>query len=113
LQCTFSDFYKEVHGFRPRFASAEEWNSEAWLEQQMQDLGEEAKVVFAREEASQKQAIAAFEERVAATIAAGAQTRDTAIRWLFEAEEDQYVMGDPDYYCFNHGLPYGYFRKAA
>ncbi len=38
LQGTYSDFYKDVHGFRPRGASSEQWNSEAWLTQQIADL---------------------------------------------------------------------------
>jgi hypothetical protein len=38
LQSHYSDFYKEVHGFRPRFASDEQWNSEEWLEESINDL---------------------------------------------------------------------------
>lgn len=38
LQETFSDFHKDVHGFRPRWMSDEQWMSEAWLEQEIQSL---------------------------------------------------------------------------
>lgn len=38
LQETFSDFHKDVHGFRPRWMTADQWNSEAWLEQEIQAL---------------------------------------------------------------------------
>ena len=38
LQETFSDFHKDVHGFRPRWMTDEQWNSEAWLEQEIQGL---------------------------------------------------------------------------
>jgi len=38
LQGRYSDFYKDVHGFRPRFASDEQWNSIAWLEGEIQGL---------------------------------------------------------------------------
>lgn len=38
LQETFSDFHKDVHGFRPRWMSDDQWNSEAWLEQEIQAL---------------------------------------------------------------------------
>lgn len=38
LQDTFSDFYKDVHGFRPRFPTSEQWNSAEWLQQQIDSL---------------------------------------------------------------------------
>ena len=31
LQSYFSDFYKDFYGFRPRFATPEEWNDSEWL----------------------------------------------------------------------------------
>ena len=31
LQCEYSDFYKDVHGFRPRGHTVEEWNSVDFL----------------------------------------------------------------------------------
>ena len=31
LQSYFSDFYKDFYGFRPRFATAEQWNDSEWL----------------------------------------------------------------------------------
>jgi hypothetical protein len=40
LQSEFSDFYKDVHGFRPRSATEIEWNDEAWLEDQIKSLCE-------------------------------------------------------------------------
>lgn len=41
LQCTFSDLYKEVNGFRPRSASNEQWNSAEWLQEQIKSLCDE------------------------------------------------------------------------
>ena len=38
LQGTYSDFYKDVHGFRPRFATTEQWNSAEWLQAQIDGL---------------------------------------------------------------------------
>ena len=112
LQCEYSDFFKEVHGFRPRSASDEQWNSEEWLKEQMASLSAQSEEVNTRESQREKVAIAKFETRVAAAIAAGAKTRKTAIKWLFDAEEDEYVHTDPDYFCHQHGLPYGYFTPA-
>ena len=31
LQNYFSDFHKDYYGFRPRFATHEEWNNRDWL----------------------------------------------------------------------------------
>ena len=31
LQSYFSDFHKDFYGFRPRFATPEEWRSAEWL----------------------------------------------------------------------------------
>ena len=38
LQSIFSDFHKDYYGFRPRFASTEEWNSEEWLQSQIDSI---------------------------------------------------------------------------
>jgi hypothetical protein len=31
LQSYFSDFHKDYYGFRPRFATYEQWNDREWL----------------------------------------------------------------------------------
>jgi hypothetical protein len=38
LQSQYSDFYKDVHGFRPRSSTDEQWNSEKWLQSEIDDL---------------------------------------------------------------------------
>lgn len=109
LECTHYEMFKDTYGFRCSsydYAS----KSDEDIRVDMAHMAEEMKRQEAFElEAAAKQ-VAAFEERVQATIEAGAQDRETAIRWLLEAEEDPYVMGDPDYYCHKYGLPYGYLK---
>ena len=112
LQCNFSDFYKDVHGFRPRSASTEQWNSTEWLKEQIEVLGRESVLVQEREAQYEREAIAKFEVRVSAIIAAGAKDRLTALRWILDAEDNEYVRGDLDYFCFNNGLPYGYLNEV-
>lgn len=34
-QSIFSDFHKDFYGYRPRFATEEQWNSIAWLDEQI------------------------------------------------------------------------------
>ena len=38
LQSHYSDFYKDVHGFRPRSSTDEQWNSEVWLSGEIDGL---------------------------------------------------------------------------
>ena len=38
LQSCYSDFYKDVHGFRPRGSTNEQWDSEEWLQGEIDDL---------------------------------------------------------------------------
>ena len=38
LQSTFSDFHKDYYGFRPRFATDEEWNSIEWLQERIDGI---------------------------------------------------------------------------
>jgi len=40
LQSEYSDFYKDVHGFRPRSSTDEQWNSEEWLQGEIDGLHE-------------------------------------------------------------------------
>lgn len=109
LQSDYSDFYKEVNGFRPRFMSDEQWNSEAWLRAELAILAEQAKVVAAEETRRETEAVAKFEKFVEITIAAGASDRETALRWIMDGSG---YDGDWEYLCFGNGLPYGYFRRA-
>jgi hypothetical protein len=38
LQSHYSDFYKDVYGFRPRSSTDEQWNSEEWLSGEIDGL---------------------------------------------------------------------------
>jgi hypothetical protein len=106
----YSDLYKDVHGFRPRFATEEQWNSIEWLDIQCSNLYVELQEVMAFEAILEKENIAKFETRINDIINTGAGDRETAIRWIFDAQEDEYIKNDKDYFCFQNGLPYGYFK---
>ena len=109
-QSLFSDLYKDVNGFRPRWATSEQFNSVEWLKAQCKSLGEELTIVIAREREEEQKRIQEFENTVSEVINSGAGSRAIALRWLFDAEEDEYKKNDRDYYCFTYGLPYGYFK---
>jgi len=104
---TYSDMYKDAHGFRPR-NDVSAWTLEDF-EQEFEDLGRIINADMEREAAEQEQAVNDFEARVRATIAAGAGDRETAIRWIDTAED---AGGDREYLCFLLNLPYGYFKKV-
>ena len=103
LAQTYSDLYKDVNGFRPRgYADL----NEAQLEADIARLEAELVEVVAQERQAQDAAAARFEQRVKDTIATGAGDRDTAIRWIDQAEG---ADGDREYLCYLLGLRYGYF----
>lgn len=62
LQSTWSDFHKEVHGFRPRFASDEQWNSAEWLQAQIDDLAAYCQTPFYKEQQAAEEAFYAQQE---------------------------------------------------
>jgi hypothetical protein len=108
LQSDFSDFHKEVYGFRPRYATPEQWNSEAWLLAELEKLEQASVAVFAEQDAQQQRDIATFEVRVADAIQLGAADRDAALRWIMDADDCQ---GDLEFLCYKNGLPYRYFAN--
>jgi hypothetical protein len=62
------------------------------------------------EQKREQEAVAVFELRITSVVEAGAKDRETAIKWMFDAEEDEYIRFEPDFYCYKHGLPYGFFK---
>lgn len=109
LAATHYDFYKDVHGIRPRWMNYDAM-TEQELEQELEQLGREAEVQAKEEEEAQKIAIAKFEDRVLNLMHTGTN-RQRVIAWLMQAEgiED----GDFEYFCYTQGLPYGYFKELA
>jgi len=112
MRNTYSDYFKDVHGFRPH-VDVSEWTKEQ-LDEEFDYLGREMEHVMAADAEREAEAIAEFEKNIAATMAAGNVDRETAIRWLRDAEEDGGAMDGTDgYFEYSNGLPYGYLAKAA
>jgi len=109
LAATHYDFYKDVHGIRPRWMNYDDM-TEAELEAELEQLGRESEIQAREEQCQQEAAAHDFETRVQMLLGAGAKTREQAIKWIHEAEGSD---GDDEYLCFLLGLRYGYFRKAA
>lgn len=103
------DFYKDVHGVRPRWMNYDDMTEEE-LEAQLDQLGRESDIQ-AKEEA-EREAIAMddVEHVILNLMMSGARDRIMAVRWLHEAND---TNGDADYLCFKLGVPYGYFDKES
>jgi len=109
MACTYWDMYKDAHGVRPRGIDTSSWTEEDFCKEfdyLQQVIEQECK---ARREAEAR-AVVKFSKRIEDTIAGGAGDRETALRWIHEADGSN---GDDEYLCYLNGLPYGYFRKAA
>jgi len=65
------------------------------------------------QEAEQADAVKEFEASVTRTMETGSVDRETAIRWLRDAEQDDQAKFDDDYFCYCNNLPYGYLKEAA
>lgn len=104
-EATYSDFYKEAHGFRPRHVNTDTW-TEADYEREFEQLSQVCKENLQREAAQEAEAVKKFEQHVTNTICMGARDRETALRWIMDAST---ADGDWEYFCYLNGLPYHYF----
>ena len=109
LSAIHYDFYKDVHGIRPRWMNYSVMSVDE-LKAELDQLQKDADRVAIEEAARQKEAIAKFEQHVTNTICMGARDRETALRWIMDAS---ICNGDWEFLCYDHGLPYGYFKKPV
>lgn len=108
-QSIFWDMYKDAHGIRPRGIDTSTWTL-ADFQLEFASLQEVIVREQANRQVAEKEAIAKFEQHVTNTICMGARDRETALRWIMDASN---ANGDWEYLCYDLGLPYHYFRKAA
>jgi len=108
----YSDFHKDTYGVRPGETGFRYWNSLTPDEKQAEweQMGETMRAEQEWEKQQQERAVVDFEQHVLNTIATGARDRATALRWIMDASS---ADGDWDYFCYQNGLPYGYFKEAA
>lgn len=109
LEATVWDMYKEAHGIRPRHLNLQGM-TEAQLVAECQRLELDIERADKARREDQARAVVRFSKRVEDTIKAGAKDRETALRWIHEADG---TNGDDEYLCYLNGLPYGFFKTAA
>ena len=107
-ECTFSDMYKDAHGFRPRGVDTSNWT--------LEDFGREfdrLEQIINREEQDrilrENQAIIHFERRLQELGKLGAVDRADAIRWCLMSDKAQ----DLEHLAWLNELPWNYFPKQA
>jgi hypothetical protein len=120
---SYSDFHKEVYGFRPRGMAlcACHYADEASLRDAHLalisldcQLAAESHHVFAQQKADRKKAIDDFEAYVLTCLQVGATDRTDAIAWICDSygvanEDGQQGWEHLEYLC---DIPFGYVRKS-
>lgn len=109
---TISDLFKDVYGMRPGVGFWERWAEATEDEKQAEWdwLCDALERVIEEDKKQREQNIVRFGQRIQEVIDSGAGDRETALRWIMEADE---CNGDWEFLCFCNGLPYGFFKKAA
>lgn len=105
LAATHYDFYKDVHGVRPRWYDYDAM-TEQMLEKELDELARQSEEQERERKIAEQAAVEVMETRIQGLINGGAKTREDAVRWLHDAHD---TNGDGDYLCYLLGLPYGYF----
>lgn len=105
-QCQYWDMYKDAYGVRPRGVDTSGWSLE-YFEQEFKHLAEIIEMEYKSRKEAEAAAIIKFEDRVTNLMHTGTN-RERVIAWLMDAEG---ASGDPEYFCFLCGLPYGYFNQ--
>lgn len=107
ISCSIDELHKEVYGCKLR---------QGWKDISMEDLEATLQSLIKsaerhrEEEAQQEQeAVKDFEAKIAELIECGAGDRITAIKWLYEGENDRYM--DQGYFEYILRIPYNYLDK--
>ena len=105
------DTHKEAYGFKPSWTHLMSLSMEE-LEEESRQVNAAAKAAYEEAKSLQESAAEVFEARVKVIMDSGAGDRETAIRWILDAEiapEDRGTqLADADYIRYKLGLPYSY-----
>lgn len=86
LATIYSDAHKDAFGFRPRNGGIHNPTTVEEYRAAIEDCGRIAEAEMERERAHEARTLAAFEAEIAALVSDHGITRETALRWWFEAE---------------------------
>ena len=99
--CWVSDLFKDVNGFRPRG-----YNFSTWSFAELTDFINDLEEVSNKQQADEK---AWAKRTVASVMAVGADSKETALRWLDQADA-HFMYGDDGYYV-EHIQKYGWVAR--
>lgn len=99
----YSDFYKDVYGFRPRHDTSS-WTREDW-KAELDKLSRQLEENIEMEKIANQKAIQEFENRVQTVIESGAGNRETALRWMLQADGSEFDHDqDIESWVYDQGL---------
>lgn len=109
---TWSDLYKDAHGFRPRI------DVSTWVEEDFEQEFEWLSETIARNAHEEAHRALDYARRLEADlvkmIESGAADRETALRWTFEAEDLDFNSAfDREHFEWKRSLPFGYLSQTA
>lgn len=106
---------QDAHNYRPDMSLFEGLTLSA-LKAHADKISDAVFDAIQREKAEKVDAAERFEAHIGKMMADHNIDRETAIRWDMDAlgiTEDDIQFYGMDYYCFRHGLEYGYFPKPG
>jgi len=107
-----SDLHKDAYGRRPGDSFWSQWIDASDAEKQTiwDGLLRSLEISMEIEREAEQRAVERFEALVRVNIDAGAEDRETALRWIMDVSN---ANGDWEYLCYKHGLPYSYFKTSV
>tara|TARA_B110000977_G_scaffold84756_1_gene113183 strand:+ start:862 stop:1311 length:450 start_codon:yes stop_codon:yes gene_type:complete len=105
LDMCFSDYHKEVYGFRPRNAT---WDyyvclSQAEFNEELAQMEAQNEAQFLEARADEAEDVADFKEQVEDAIRIGAGDETTALRWI-TSEEEFYSGQCVEHFVWQRGI---------
>ena len=111
LAANIVDTHKEAYGFKPHWGHLMSLSMEE-LEEESRQVSAAAQAAYEQEEQQKADSAKEFEDRISKTISMGAGDRETALRWIMDAEipeEDRGTqLATADYIRWSLNLPYSY-----
>jgi len=110
MEAVMSNLAKEAYGTRSMCPDTRNMTFNE-LEVAYDDLCKAAEQAYLESKAAQELCVKQFESKLVELQAAGAGDRETALRWLRDAEDNEYM--DDGYFEYTFNLPYGYLTVEA
>ena len=108
----FSDYFKDINGFRPRGTTWDYYLSlspEA-LEKELDRMDAEMEEQISESQRQKAEDVAAMKAEIAQAIALGASDEDTALRWITQGEE--FYSGQcVEHFIWNRGILFTDYGK--